>query len=123
MAETDRIRMLQSPEGAEKVARIINGTDEAQLIKLYERVLPYAVLFGLESEWNKQLGRYYEATSTQPDWFMGSNGAFNAVVFTSAMSSFSTANNYASSVSSSSGGSTGGGFSGGGGGGGGGGGW
>lgn len=123
MAEVDRIKMLQSPEGAEKVARIIQGTEEAQLIKLYERVLPYAVLFGLESEWNKQLGRYYEMTSTQPDWFAGQNGLFNAAVFTSAMSSFSTANNYASSVSSSSGGSTGGGFSGGGGGGGGGGGW
>lgn len=123
MAETDRIKMLQSPEGAEKVARVINGTDEVQLIKLYERVLPYAVLFGLESEWNKQLGRYYETTNTQPGWFVSQNGLFNAAVFTSAMSSLSTATNYTSSSSSSSGGSSGGGFSGGGGGGGGGGGW
>lgn len=123
MAETDRIKMLQSPEGAEKVARIINGTDEVQLIRLYERVLPYAVLFGLEKDWNKQLGRYYETTNTQPTWYAGHSGVFNAAVFTSAMSSFGTVSNYSSSSSSSSGGSGGGGFSGGGGGGGGGGGW
>jgi len=123
MAEVDRIKMLQSPEGAEKVARVINGTDEVQLIKLYERVLPYAVLFGLEYEWNNQLGRYYEVTNTQPGWYIGQNGLFNAVVFSSAMSNFSTASNYTASSSSSTGGSFGGGFSGGGGGGGGGGGW
>lgn len=123
MAETDRIKTLQSPEGAEKVARVVNGTDEVQLIKLYERVLPYAVLFGLEKEWNEQLGRYYETTNSQPGWYAGQSGVFNAAVFTSAMSSFSSVSNYASSSSSSSGGSMGGGFSGGGGGGGGGGGW
>ena len=123
VAETDRIKMLQSPEGAEKVASVANGTDGAQLIKLYERVLPYAVLFGQEKQWNKQLGSYYEAAHASPDWYAGNNGVFNAVLFTSAMNSFSQANTYASSSSSSSGGSGGGGFSGGGGGGGGGGGW
>lgn len=123
MAEVDRIKMLQSPEGAEKVSRIIHGTDEAQLITLYERTLPYAVLFGLEKDWNKQLGHYYEVTNTQPTWYVGHSGVFNAAVFTSAMSSFGTVSNYSSSSSSTSGGSGGGGFSGGGGGGGGGGGW
>lgn len=123
VAETERIKMLQSPEGAEKVASVATGTDGAQLIKLYERVLPYAVLFGQEKQWNKQLGSYYEATNKSPDWYAGNNGVFNAVMFSSAMNSFSQANTYASSSSSSSGGSGGGGFSGGGGGGGGGGGW
>jgi uncharacterized membrane protein YgcG len=122
VAEEDRLKMLQSPEGAEKVGRKV-GEDTLQLVKLYERVLPYAVLFGYEKEWNKQLGAYYEKNNTQPDWYTG-HTAFNATLFTSAMSDFGTASNsYSTSSSSSSGGSSGGGSSGGGGGGGGGGGW
>lgn len=124
VAEQDRIKMLQSPEGAEKVASVASGTEPAQLIKLYERVLPYAVLFGQEKEWSKQLGAYYENIGTQPDWYNSHSGAFNAAVFVGAMSSFSTSTTtYTSSSSSSSSGSGGGGSSGGGGGGGGGGGW
>jgi len=123
VAEEERLKMLQSPEGAEKVGVKVNGRDSQQLIKLYERVLPYAVLFGIEKEWTKQLGAYYEAGATQPDWYSG-NAAFNAVVFSSAVSNFSSqSSSYSSSSSSSSGGSGGGGSSGGGGGGGGGGGW
>lgn len=121
VAEAERLRMLQSPEGAEKIARVVDGTDQKSLITLYERVLPYAVLFGQEKEWSKQLGGYYEQTNSRPDWYAGS-GVFNAAVFTSAMSGISQAASYASSSSSSSGGSSGGGSSGGGGGGGGGGG-
>lgn len=122
VAEQERITMLQSPEGAEKVKSVVTGTDNAQLIKLYERVLPYAVLFGQEKQWNKQLGQYYETANTSPDWYSG-QAVFNAAVFTNAMSGFSTSAMSASSYSSSTGGSGGGGFSGGGGGGGGGGGW
>lgn len=125
VAEKDRIKMLQSPEGAEKVQSFVEGDPSADpklLIKLYERVLPYAVLFGQEKEWNTQLGKYYETAGSQPDWYTGRT-AFNAAVFSTAMSSFSTSASSASSFSSSSGGSSGGGFSGGGGGGGGGGGW
>jgi uncharacterized membrane protein YgcG len=122
VAEQDRLRMLQSPDGAPKVG--INPTDPAQLVKLYERVLPYAILFGQEKEWNNQLGKYYETLQTQPDWYVGSPGvtAFSAASFSSAISSFSSST-YSATSSSTSGGSTGGGFSGGGGGGGGGGGW
>lgn len=124
VAEVDRLRMLQSPEGANKVGVAVNGNDQAQLVKLYERVLPYAVLFNLEKGWNTQLGRYYESAAQQPDWFQGVN-TFDAAVFGAAMASFSNsaASSYSTSTSSSSGGSSGGGFSGGGGGGGGGGGW
>lgn len=119
VAEADRLKMLQSPEGAEKV-----GVDSAEssesIVKLYEKVLPYAVLFGQEKQWGKQLGAYYESTGTSPDWYTGTQiGAFNAVALLSALSSF----NAAASSSSTSGGSSGGGSSGGGGGGGGGGGW
>lgn len=123
VAEEDRIKMLQSPDGAEKVGRRIESNDSARLVKLYERVLPYAVLFGIEKEWTKQLGLRYESAGEQPDWYTG-NGAFNAVVFTSALNTFSSqSSSYSSAASSSSGGSSGGGSSGGGGGGGGGGGW
>ena len=115
--------MLQSPEGAEKLDVTVSSEDPKQLVKLYERVLPYAVLFGLEKQWSQQLGAYYEQGSVQPDWYYG-NTAFNAAVFSSALNSFSvTSSSYSSASSSSSGGSNGGGFSGGGGGGGGGGGW
>lgn len=122
VAEADRIAMLQSPDGAEKVGAI-NPDDPAQLVKLYERVLPYATLFGLEKGWNAQLAHYYEAASAAPDWYSGST-VFNAVMFSSLMDSLNASTSiYASSSESSSGGSSGGGSSGGGGGGGGGGGW
>lgn len=123
VAETERLKMLQSPEGAEKVGSI-DPSDKKQLIKLYERVLPYATLFGQEKEWGKQLGDLYESTGKNPSWYNSTNNSLlNAAVLNSALSSFSTAASYSSASSSSSGGSSGGGSSGGGGGGGGGGGW
>lgn len=120
IGEQDRLKVLQSPSGAEKTP--IDTNDKTMLVHLYERVLPYAVLFGQEEGWTKSLGEYYEQQNIQPDWYTG-NTAFNAVVFSSALSSFSSSAADTSSYSSSSGGSGGGGFSGGGGGGGGGGGW
>ncbi len=120
VAEAERLQMLQSPEGAEKVQ--VNASNEKQLVKLYERVLPYAVLFGQEKKWSAQLGQYYEQVGEQPDWYSG-QGAFNAAAFAAGMNSLSSVASSASDYSSTSGGSTGGGFAGGGGGGGGGGGW
>ena len=123
-AEAERLKMLQGPETAEKVGEAVDTADPGQIIKLYERVLPYAILFGREKEWSKAIGVYYEQHSQSPDWYSGTS-TFNAVAFTSAISSFSYAASSSSghSSSSSSGGSSGGGSSGGGGGGGGGGGW
>jgi uncharacterized membrane protein YgcG len=124
VAETDRLRMLQSPEGAAKLPAPVDTDDKRQLVKLYERVLPYAILFGQEKQWNKQLGQYYESINQAPGWYVGSNPVFNAVAFSTAINSFNqAATSYAAPASSSSGASGGGGFSGGGGGGGGGGGW
>lgn len=123
VAEAERLRMLQSPEGAIKIGAPIDTNDKRQLIKLYEQLLPYAMLFGMEKSWNKQLGQYYEVAHATPSWYVGSNTAFNAAVFGAVMSDFSQAATYSNPASSVSGGSGGGGFSGGGGGGGGGGGW
>ena len=115
LAEADRLKFLQSAEGAE---RVMDG--ENAKVKLYERLLPYAVLFGLEKSWAQVIAAEYQ-DGTSPDWYAGS-GAFNAALFASTITSVSSSvNSYTSSASSSAGG--GGGFSGGGGGGGGGGGW
>ncbi len=120
LAEADRMQMLQSPQGAEKQA--VSTSDPREIVKIYEKLLPYAVLFNLEKQWAVELGKYY--ADAAPDYYSGS-GAFNAALFASSISSMSTtaATSYSgSSSSSSSGGSGGGGSSGGGGGGGGGGG-
>lgn len=117
LAEADRIKYLQSPDGAERIQ--IDTNNKKEIIKLYEKVLPYAILFGIDSQWSKILEQYYKDTSTVPVWYVGSGG-FNFESFSSSVSSFSNYSN-SSSYSSSSGGG-GGGFAGGGGGGGGGGG-
>ncbi|CAN5181017.1 DUF2207 domain-containing protein [soil metagenome] len=119
LAEADRLRMLQSPTGAEREA--VSATDPRQVVDVYEKLLPYAVLFNLEREWAAELAKYY--TEQSPDWYAGS-GAFNAAVFASSIGSLSStaASSYSGSASSSSSGGAGGGGSSGGGGGGGGGG-
>lgn len=121
VAEVERIKMLQSPDGAATVGGV-DPDNKKQLVKLYEKVLPYAVLFGQEKEWNKQIGKLYEDVGQNPDWYSGRT-AFTAATFSTAMSGLSSAASYSAASSSSSGGSSGGGSSGGGGGGGGGGGW
>jgi uncharacterized membrane protein YgcG len=113
-AEADRIRMLQSPMGAERVR--INPNDPAQMLELYEVLLPYAVVFGQEKEWAERLAVLY-GEGNAPGWYAGSHG-FSAGSFSAGIGSLSAS----SSSSSTSGGSSGGGSSGGGGGGGGGGG-
>ncbi|HEY4225650.1 MAG TPA: DUF2207 domain-containing protein [Pseudolysinimonas sp.] len=123
LAEADRLKMLQSISGADK----ISTSDGNQIIKIYERLLPYAVLFGLEQQWSAELATYYGTTS--PDWYSGNMAGFSAGAFAGSIASFSTFAALTTSSSSSggggfssSGGSGGGGSSGGGGGGGGGGG-
>ncbi|MBX3094268.1 MAG: DUF2207 domain-containing protein [Cryobacterium sp.] len=129
LAEADRLRMLQSASGADR----IDLGDGVGVVKLYEKLLPFAVLWGIEREWAKELAVYYEANSVQPEWFTSSSG-FSATVFLNAVGGLtSSVSTSAAGVTSSSswsgssggsfsGGSFGGGFSGGGGGGGGGGG-
>ncbi len=118
LAEAERIQFLQSPENAQRVP--IDTSDTSQVVKLYERLLPYAMLLGIEKEWAKQFAGMY---TTPPDWYSG-NGTFNAMLFTNTINGFTTtANNSFRAPQSSGSSGFGGGFSGGGGGGGGGGGW
>ena len=113
-AEADRIRMLQSPQGAERVA--VDISDPRVKLKLYEKLLPYAVVFGQEKKWAEELAVLY-GEGNSPGWYAGSSG-LHAAAFSAGISSLSAS----ASSSSSSGGSSGGGSAGGGGGGGGGGG-
>jgi uncharacterized membrane protein YgcG len=118
LAEADRIAMLQSPRGADR-----RTVGPVEVVEVTERLLPWAVLFGLEKEWSAELASAYERTGEEPVWYSGPNG-FHAAAFAGSVSSFSssTSSYVGSSSSSSSGGAGGGGSSGGGGGGGGGGG-
>jgi uncharacterized membrane protein YgcG len=118
VAEADRLQMLQSVSGAER----ITTSDRTAIVKIYEKLLPYAVIFGLEKEWAAEIAKYYD--TNPPDWYSGPSG-FHVAAFAAGIGSLSASvsTSYSgSSGSSSSGGGGGGGSSGGGGGGGGGGG-
>ena len=125
VAEEERLRVLQSPQGAERV----DVGNNLEVVKLYEKLLPWAVVWGIEDQWMRELELRVAALDETPDWFVGRNG-FEIALFSTAMHGMSTTmtapvpTSWSSSGSGSSfsGGSFGGGFSGGGGGGGGGGG-
>ncbi len=115
VAEKNRINFANAP---------------AKTPELFEKLLPYAMVFGLEKKWAKEFENIY---TINPAWYAGgAMTAFSTMAFVSSLNSIqsSTTSAIASSVpssssswSSSSGGSSGGGSSGGGGGGGGGGSW
>jgi uncharacterized membrane protein len=105
IAEKDRLRFHNAPEKKPEV---------------FEQLLPYAMVFGVEELWAKEFEGIY---INPPDWYQGNkNSTFNVVAFGHEMVLF---NNLATTSfsSSPSSGSGGGGSSGGGGGGGGGGSW
>ncbi|WP_336646553.1 DUF2207 domain-containing protein [Microbacterium sp. USHLN186] len=112
VAETDRLRMLQSYTGAERRA---DGS--VDVVHLYEKLLPYAMLLGEERSWSRVLETRYAETADGPGWMDVAAGVAISSRLSSYSSSMHSAVSYTPS-SSSSGGSTGGGFSGGGGGGG-----
>ena len=119
VAEKDRITKLQSPNAkyAEKSA------EPKKTVELFEKLLPFAIVLGVENQWAKQFETLY---TNPPDWYSGNWSTFNAYYLTTHLNDgIGSAVNSAFTAPSSSGssGSGGGGFSGGGGGGGGGGGW
>lgn len=104
VAEKDRIAFHNAPE--------MNAT-------LFEKLLPYAVMFGLEKKWAKA---FEGITLPPPSWYSSNSSSFVPALFVADFSdNFSSS--FFTAPTSSSGGSGGGGFSGGGGGGGGGGSW
>ncbi len=116
VADADRLRMLQSYSGAE---RRQDGT--ADVIHVYERLLPYAILFGMEDEWGDVLERAYAQEQHGASWIGDPTSFALRMQLASFMASSQSAATYSAPSaggSSSAGGSFGGGFSGGGGGGG-----
>lgn len=118
VAESERIKKLQSPD-APYAAK---SDQPKKTVELFEKLLPFAMVLGVEQQWAKQFEHIYR---TPPDWYQGNWATFNAVYLASALNSGvqSSVNTVFSSPSSSSSSGFSGGFSGGGGGGGGGGGW
>ncbi len=57
LAEEERLRAAQAPQTADLVSSGTRGfgdqpnQPDAEVVNLYERLLPYAVLFGLERDW------------------------------------------------------------------------
>jgi uncharacterized membrane protein YgcG len=128
IAEADRLRVLQSPQGAQRSR--VDPNDPAAVVRLYEKLLPWAIVWGIEKQWGEVLGDQYAQTQVEPtqnlnfqSGYAGLAGFATSVATTAFAQTVSTSS-YSSSGggSSFSGGSSGGGFSGGGGGGGGGGG-
>ncbi len=116
--EKDRLAKLQAPGAAYAPGA---GMPE-HTVELFEKLLPYAIVLGVENQWAKQFAALY---TTAPGWYDGTNTSFSTAYLASSLhSGFSnTLVTSFSSPSNSSGSGFGGGSSGGGGGGGGGGGW
>lgn len=134
LAEEDRLRAAQTPRTADLVSsgrRPFGDTTPGTVVNIYERLLPYAVLFGMEKEWaaviRAQLpGDRLEARAGLFDALSSrsladASSSVGRLAATPVSTSSGSSSSWSSSSSgwSSSGGSFGGGFSGGGGGGGG----
>ena len=116
MAEAERLSFLQSVPGAD--------VSPEGIVKLYEKLLPYAVFFGLEKTWLKEMNAFCELNHITTE-AMNLNIS-DVALMSSFIRTIPTSTNFSSSgssggSSSSHSGGGGGGFSGGGGGGGGGG--
>jgi uncharacterized membrane protein YgcG len=117
-AEADRINMLQSPDAP----YVPKSGEPVRTVELYEKLLPFAIVLGVENAWSKQFESIY---ATSPEWYSGNWTTFNTIYLLHGINGSLTAMNtsFAPPSNSGSSGFGGGGFSGGGGGGGGGGGW
>lgn len=135
LAEEDRLRAAQSPRTADLVssgrrpfADVPNAPGDS-IVNVYERLLPYAVLFGMEREWVGVIRSaspiaevstrvsLFDAVSSQS--LSDASSSIGRLAATPVTRSGSSSSSSSSSSWSSSGGSSGGGSSGGGGGGGG----
>ncbi|MFS0892649.1 DUF2207 domain-containing protein [Microbacterium sp. 179-I 3D3 NHS] len=116
IADADRLRMLQSYSGAER-----RPDGDVDVIHVYERLLPYAMLFGLEREWGDVLEQAYAREQSGPAWIGDPTSPHLGIAlagFTASSHAAATYTAPTAGTSSSAGGSFGGGFAGGGGGGG-----
>jgi uncharacterized membrane protein YgcG len=117
LAEEDRLRALQGPETAERVTGA--GPNPIEVIHVYERLLPYAVLFGMSDEWAELIETKYQEAQAQPSYVSGRAAGIvwanqQIGIVNPTYTSPSSGSGYSGSSSSfSGGGSAGGGFGGG----------
>src|SRR5699024_12835135 len=116
-SEAQRLELMQSFAPAH---RKTTDTQDGRgtVIELYDRLLPYAVLFGLQKQWTKVLSQAYQRHLVKaPSWYRGLCD-HGAVGFSDAVGRGLSAGSAAASTASAGAGCSGGGFAGGGGGGG-----
>lgn len=91
--------------------RIEFHNDPKKFSGVFEKLLPYAIIFGLEKKWAEEFSDIYK----QPDWYTGDFDTFDAHMLTRSVSNINSGIGKAvtKSYSSSHGGSGGSGFSGG----------
>jgi uncharacterized membrane protein YgcG len=99
VAEKDRLKFHNAPE---------------KNPQRFEKLLPYAMVLGVEKEWAEQFQDIYKQNPSWYDDGTGSSTAFNSMIFVSSLNSFSSEASASLASSPSSGASGGSGFSGGG---------
>ena len=72
LAERERMRVLQSPSGAERS----DGAAATRVIELNETLLPYAVLWEVENEWMRVLTSGNSEQVLLPPWLASKRGLF-----------------------------------------------
>jgi len=107
VAEKQRLEKLQGPNAA--YAR--GAGEPVKTVELFEKLLPYAMVLGVEKQWAEQFKDLY---TSPPDWYSGNWSTFNSIYLVSSLNSgIGSAVNTSFAAPSSSGGSGfgGGGFS------------
>jgi len=67
--------------------RIEFHNDPKKYNEIFEKLLPYAMIFGLEKKWAKQFEDIYTQT---PDWYEGNFNTFNAYYLANSLNSFNS---------------------------------
>jgi Predicted membrane protein (DUF2207) len=86
LAEEDRLGMLQTVAGSER----FEGAGSMRVIGLYEKLLPYAVIWGIEETWIRALIGKAVGMETPPRWLSDPNGLSVLDVFARATNSWRT---------------------------------
>ncbi|MEI7683143.1 MAG: DUF2207 domain-containing protein, partial [Candidatus Saccharibacteria bacterium] len=96
LAEADRIRYLQSPEGVRQWG---DPKDPKTKLKLFEKLLPFAIIFEMEKNWANEFADVY---SSPPDWYHGNWTSFNTGYLIGSISTFNNVSQMAFAPPSSS---------------------
>lgn len=103
VAENDRVKFFQN---------LKDDMSKRDQIKTFEKLLPFAVAYGMGDKWSDLFGNLLEGYNYSPTWYSGNN--FQTNNFSQSLNNMSRTVKSASVPPSSSGSSGGGGFSGGG---------